>query len=67
MTSPPFLEQYYRCFERTWNDDAPIDQAIEGVINGIYFNQGEVCCAGSRLFVQESIAEPFVERLKDRL
>src|SRR6187401_741203 len=48
-------------------DDAPIDQAIEGVINGIFFNQGEVCCAGSRLFVQESIHEPFVERLKDRL
>jgi aldehyde dehydrogenase (NAD+) len=48
-------------------DDAPIDQAIEGVVNGIFFNQGEVCCAGSRLFVQESIAEPFIERLKDRL
>ena len=48
-------------------DDAPMDQAIEGVINGIFFNQGEVCCAGSRLLVQESIAEPFIERLKDRL
>jgi aldehyde dehydrogenase (NAD+) len=48
-------------------DDAPMEQAIEGVINGIFFNQGEVCCAGSRLFVQESIAQPFVERLKDRL
>ena len=48
-------------------DDAAIDQAIEGVVNGIFFNQGEVCCAGSRLFVQESIHEPFVERLKDRL
>jgi aldehyde dehydrogenase (NAD+) len=48
-------------------DDAPLDQAIEGVVNGIFFNQGEVCCAGSRLFVQESIAEPFIERLKDRL
>jgi len=48
-------------------DDAPFDQAIEGVINGIFFNQGEVCCAGSRLLVQESIAEPFVERLKERL
>ena len=48
-------------------DDAAIDQAIEGVVNGIFFNQGEVCCAGSRLFVQESIAEPFIERLKDRL
>jgi aldehyde dehydrogenase (NAD+) len=48
-------------------DDAPMDQAIEGVVNGIFFNQGEVCCAGSRLLVQESIAEPFIERLKDRL
>ena len=38
-------------------DDAPLDQAIEGIVNGIYFNQGEVCCAGSRLLVQESIAE----------
>jgi aldehyde dehydrogenase (NAD+) len=48
-------------------DDAPIDQAIEGVVNGIFFNQGEVCCAGSRLLVQESIADAFTERLKDRL
>jgi aldehyde dehydrogenase (NAD+) len=48
-------------------DDAPLDQAVEGVVNGIFFNQGEVCCAGSRLLVQESIAEPFIERLKDRL
>jgi len=48
-------------------EDAAIDQAIEGVINGIYFNQGHVCCAGSRLLVQEAIAEPFVERLKRRL
>jgi aldehyde dehydrogenase (NAD+) len=48
-------------------DDAPIDQAIEGVVNGIFFNQGEVCCAGSRLLVQEAIAEPFVDRLKERL
>ena len=48
-------------------EDAAIDQAIEGVINGIYFNQGHVCCAGSRLLVQESIAQPFVERLKRRL
>ncbi|HVM31056.1 MAG TPA: aldehyde dehydrogenase family protein [Candidatus Limnocylindrales bacterium] len=48
-------------------DDAPMDQAVEGVVNGIFFNQGEVCCAGSRLFVQESIAEPFIGRLKDRL
>jgi aldehyde dehydrogenase (NAD+) len=48
-------------------DDAPLDQAIEGVVNGIFFNQGEVCCAGSRLLVQESIADTFIERLKDRL
>jgi aldehyde dehydrogenase (NAD+) len=48
-------------------DDAPLDQAIEGIVNGIFFNQGEVCCAGSRLLVQESIAEPLVEKLKDRL
>ena len=48
-------------------DDAPIDQAIEGVINGIFFNQGHVCCAGSRLLVQESIYETFVEKLKNRL
>ena len=42
-------------------DDAPIDQAVEGIVNGIFFNQGHVCCAGSRLLVQESIAEE-VER-----
>ncbi len=48
-------------------EDAAIDQAVEGVINGIYFNQGHVCCAGSRLLVQESIAESFVDRLKRRL
>ena len=48
-------------------EDAAIDQAVEGVINGIYFNQGHVCCAGSRLLVQESIAEDFVERLKARM
>lgn len=48
-------------------DDAPIDQAIEGIVNGIYFNQGHVCCAGSRLLVQESIAEQTVESLKRRL
>jgi len=48
-------------------DDAPIDQAIEGVINGIFFNQGHVCCAGSRLFVQETIHDRFVEKLKRRL
>jgi len=48
-------------------DDAPLDQAIEGIINGIYFNQGEVCCAGSRLFVQESVHEPLLDKLKARL
>ncbi len=48
-------------------DDAPLDQAIEGIVNGIYFNQGQVCCAGSRLLVQESIAEEFIARLKSRL
>ena len=47
--------------------DAAIDQAVEGVINGIYFNQGHVCCAGSRLLLEESIAEPFIEKLKARM
>lgn len=48
-------------------EDAPIDQAIEGIINGIYFNQGHVCCAGSRLFVQESIHDIVIKKLKHRL
>ena len=48
-------------------DDAPIDQAVEGVINGIFFNQGHVCCAGSRLYVQESVYDEVVRKLKDRL
>ncbi|WP_426562652.1 aldehyde dehydrogenase family protein [Angustibacter sp. McL0619] len=48
-------------------DDAPIDQAVEGIVTGIFFNQGHVCCAGSRLLVQESIADDVVERLKRRL
>jgi len=48
-------------------DDAPIDQAIEGVINGIFFNQGHVCCAGSRLFVQENISDEFIRKLKNRM
>ncbi len=48
-------------------DDAPIDQAVEGIVNGIFFNQGHVCCAGSRLLVQESIAEEVEARLKRRL
>ncbi len=48
-------------------DDAPVDQAIEGIVNGIFFNQGHVCCAGSRLLVQESIHDEVVDRLKARL
>jgi aldehyde dehydrogenase (NAD+) len=48
-------------------EDAPLDQAVEGIVNGIYFNQGHVCCAGSRLLVQESIAKPLLEKLKERL
>ncbi|MBK8786608.1 MAG: aldehyde dehydrogenase family protein [Chitinophagaceae bacterium] len=48
-------------------DDAPLDQAVEGVINGIFFNQGHVCCAGSRLYVQESVFATVVRKLKDRL
>jgi len=48
-------------------EDAPINQAVEGIINGIYFNQGHVCCAGSRLFVQESVAEEVIHKLKTRM
>jgi aldehyde dehydrogenase (NAD+) len=48
-------------------DDAALDQAVEGIVNGIYFNQGHVCCAGSRLFVQESIYEPVIDKLKKRM
>lgn len=48
-------------------DDAPVDQAVEGVINAIFFNQGHVCCAGSRLLVQENIADQFIQKLKDRM
>jgi aldehyde dehydrogenase (NAD+) len=48
-------------------DDAPLDQAIEGIVDGIFFNQGHVCCAGSRLLVQESVAEDVLERLKRRM
>ena len=48
-------------------DDAPVEQAIEGIVNGIFFNQGHVCCAGSRLLVQESVADVVVDRLKRRL
>lgn len=47
--------------------DAPIDQAVEGIINGIYFNQGHVCCAGSRLLVQESVQEEVIAKLSNRL
>jgi aldehyde dehydrogenase (NAD+) len=48
-------------------DDAPLDQAIEGIVNGIYFNQGHVCCAGSRLLVEESIYETVISKLKRRM
>ncbi|MFD5215143.1 aldehyde dehydrogenase family protein [Microbacterium sp. NPDC058345] len=48
-------------------DDAPIDQAVEGIVNGIFFNQGHVCCAGSRLLVQESVHDEVIDRLKNRL
>ncbi|GIF43140.1 aldehyde dehydrogenase family protein [Actinoplanes xinjiangensis] len=48
-------------------DDAPIDQAVEGIVNGIFFNQGHVCCAGSRLLVQESLFEPLMDSLKRRM
>jgi aldehyde dehydrogenase (NAD+) len=48
-------------------DDAALDQAVEGIVNGIFFNQGHVCCAGSRLLVQESVAEEVVSRLQRRL
>ena len=47
--------------------DCALDQAVEGIVNGIYFNQGHVCCAGSRLLVQESIAEPLIAKLRRRL
>ena len=48
-------------------DDAPVDQAVEGIINGIFFNQGHVCCAGSRLLVQESVADSLLDALKRRM
>ncbi|MCM1972481.1 aldehyde dehydrogenase family protein [Streptomyces sp. ZAF1911] len=48
-------------------DDAPIDQAVEGIVSGIFFNQGQVCCAGSRLLVQESIHDELIDSLKRRL
>lgn len=48
-------------------EDAAIDQAVEGIVNGIFFNQGHVCCAGSRLFVQEGVAAEVIQKLKDRI
>jgi aldehyde dehydrogenase (NAD+) len=48
-------------------EDAPIDQAVEGIVNGIFFNQGHVCCAGSRLFVQEGVYDAVVRKLKQRM
>jgi aldehyde dehydrogenase (NAD+) len=48
-------------------DDAPVEAAVEGIVNGIFFNQGHVCCAGSRLLVQESVADAVTGRLRDRL
>ncbi|MBS3992901.1 MAG: aldehyde dehydrogenase family protein [Bacteroidetes bacterium] len=48
-------------------EDAALDQAVEGIINGIFFNQGHVCCAGSRLYVQESVYEKVLRKLKDRM
>ena len=48
-------------------EDAPIDQAVEGIIAGIYFNQGHVCCAGSRLFVQEGVYGTVIKKLRDRI
>lgn len=48
-------------------EDAPLDQAVEGIVNGIFFNQGHVCCAGSRLFVQESVADLVISKLKHRM
>jgi aldehyde dehydrogenase (NAD+) len=48
-------------------EDAALDQAVEGIVNGIFFNQGHVCCAGSRLFVQEGVADKVIRKLKDRM
>jgi aldehyde dehydrogenase (NAD+) len=48
-------------------EDAPLDQAVDGIVNGIFFNQGHVCCAGSRLLVQESIADEVLEKLRYRV
>lgn len=48
-------------------EDAALDQAVEGIVNGIFFNQGHVCCAGSRLFVQEGVMDTVIRKLKDRM
>ena len=48
-------------------EDAAIDQAVEGIVNGIFYNQGHVCCAGSRLLVQESVADEVIEKLRERM
>src|SRR5690606_964397 len=48
-------------------DDAPLDQAVEGIVNGIFFNQGHVCCAGSRLLVQETVYDEVLAALKRRM
>ncbi len=48
-------------------DDAPVDETVEGIVNGIFFNQGHVCCAGSRLILQESIADEILDKLKNRM
>ncbi|MFZ4063696.1 MAG: aldehyde dehydrogenase family protein [Candidatus Nanopelagicaceae bacterium] len=48
-------------------EDAPIDEAVEGIVNGIFFNQGHVCCAGSRLLLQENIQDELLEKLKNRM
>jgi len=48
-------------------EDAPIDEAVEGIVNGIFFNQGHVCCAGSRLLLQENIQDELLEKLKNRI
>ena len=48
-------------------DDAPIDETVEGIVNGIFFNQGHVCCAGSRLLLQENIQDEVLEKLKNRM
>src|SRR5262249_59721381 len=48
-------------------EDADLDSAVEGLVDGIWFNQGQVCCAGSRLLMQESIVEPLIGKIRDRM